>query len=259
MSRSLIRKTQLHPDINDLVGQYGSGYFTNSIFTVNMTGSQIISGVKTFRNLKIGPPESSLGQSIDITYYNNNFRLISNTTQNSTIIDSAIVRGSGDPGGNASFWAYRFNADPNNERVILQLNNADAYEDNGNYPNSFQFFDISVLGTGNEYFYLDSQSGVMRLTRRPTVNGTGVLLEGESVNFTNDRVWTTGISAGNSSYTIPYIRGAFSSTPTVLVTLDVTGSTVFNYNIKNRTTSQFTLLFPSNLTENITLNIRATV
>ena len=48
MSRSLIRKTQLHPDINDLVGQYGSGYFTNSIFTVNITGSQNISGSKNF-------------------------------------------------------------------------------------------------------------------------------------------------------------------------------------------------------------------
>ena len=89
-------------------------------------------------------------------------------------------------------------------------------------------------------------------------NNTNVRFSGQ-VSFTNDRIWTTGILSGNSSYTIPYIRGTFPSTPTVLVTLDVTGSTVFNYNIKNRTTGQFTLLFPSNLSENVTLNIRAMV
>jgi hypothetical protein len=48
MSRSLIRKTQLHPDINDLVGQYGSGYFISSELAVYITGNQIISGDKTF-------------------------------------------------------------------------------------------------------------------------------------------------------------------------------------------------------------------
>lgn len=89
-------------------------------------------------------------------------------------------------------------------------------------------------------------------------NNTNVRFSGQA-SFTNDRAWTTGISAGSNSYTIPYVRGAFSSPPIVLVTLDVTGSTVFNYNIKNRTTSEFTLLFPSNLTQNVTLNIQATV
>lgn len=62
MAKSLIRKNQLHPDINDLVGQYGSGYFTsinnliatgqvlqNQINTaVYITGNQTISGLKNF-------------------------------------------------------------------------------------------------------------------------------------------------------------------------------------------------------------------
>lgn len=48
MSKSLIRKNQLHPDINDLVGQYGSGYFSSNNSTVLITGNQTISGVKTF-------------------------------------------------------------------------------------------------------------------------------------------------------------------------------------------------------------------
>jgi hypothetical protein len=62
MSKSLIRKNQLHPDINDLVGQYGSGYFTsiNNLITtgqvlqnqlntaVYITGSQTVGGIKNF-------------------------------------------------------------------------------------------------------------------------------------------------------------------------------------------------------------------
>jgi len=53
MSRSLIRKNQLHPDITDLVGQYGSGYFASNAsvdLAVLTTGNQTISGNKTFRN-----------------------------------------------------------------------------------------------------------------------------------------------------------------------------------------------------------------
>jgi hypothetical protein len=158
----------------------------NNESLVVATGDQIIDGIKTIKNLRIGPTQSTFNQSIDINYFNNNFRLISNTAQNSSIIESAIVQGSGNPGGNDSFWAYRFNVDSN--AAILELNNPDAYGDGlGNYPNSFQYFDISVLGTGfNQYFYLDSRSGVMRLTRRPTVNGTGVLLQGEAAGSSLD-------------------------------------------------------------------------
>jgi hypothetical protein len=66
MSKSLIRKNQLHPDITDLVGQYGSGYFISISSsgdlinglekiisqdfesTVKITSDQTISGIKTF-------------------------------------------------------------------------------------------------------------------------------------------------------------------------------------------------------------------
>lgn len=48
MSRSLIRKNQLHPDIADLVGQYGSGFFQSKYETVLLTGNQTIDGVKNF-------------------------------------------------------------------------------------------------------------------------------------------------------------------------------------------------------------------
>jgi hypothetical protein len=48
MSKSLIRKNQLHPDIADLVGQYGSGFFISNDSAVFTTGDQTISGAKTF-------------------------------------------------------------------------------------------------------------------------------------------------------------------------------------------------------------------
>lgn len=62
MSKSLIRKNQLHPDISDLVGQYGSGFFVTSgdldnyQFTAELTGANVvyttgnqdISGIKNF-------------------------------------------------------------------------------------------------------------------------------------------------------------------------------------------------------------------
>jgi hypothetical protein len=48
MSRSLIRKNQLHPDISDLVGEYGSGYFISDEQVVYTSGDQTISGNKNF-------------------------------------------------------------------------------------------------------------------------------------------------------------------------------------------------------------------
>jgi len=59
MSKSLIRKNQLHPDISDLIGDYGSNFFVtpsqlnsgvNSIQSVYITGFQNVSGVKNFNN-----------------------------------------------------------------------------------------------------------------------------------------------------------------------------------------------------------------
>lgn len=48
MSRSLIRKNQLHPDIADLVGQYGSGFFQPRSKSVLITGNQTIDDIKNF-------------------------------------------------------------------------------------------------------------------------------------------------------------------------------------------------------------------
>jgi len=124
-----------------------------------------------------------------------------------------------------------------------------------------------------------SVSGVVYTTGNQTISGTKtfvsntVLYSGVNVNFntdtnvkfsgnvtfSNDRVWETGLVLGTNKYTIPYSGGSFSKVPKIFTNLDVTGSTVFNYNITGRTVNSFGLLFSTTLTENATLMIRATV
>jgi hypothetical protein len=55
MPKSLIRKNQLHPDIADLVSQYGTGIFASNdqliqsqLAFITITGNQTISGIKNF-------------------------------------------------------------------------------------------------------------------------------------------------------------------------------------------------------------------
>lgn len=45
MAQSLIRKNQLHPDIADLVHQYGSGYFVPMNSTIAVVLSSGVSGI----------------------------------------------------------------------------------------------------------------------------------------------------------------------------------------------------------------------
>jgi len=133
-----------------------------------------------------------------------------------------------------------------------------------------------INGTG---ILLSGDKSIVYTTGNQTISGTKtfvsntVLYSGVNVNFNtdtnvkfsgnvtfrNDRVWETGLVLGTNKYTIPYSGGSFSKVPKIFTNLDVTGSTVFNYNITGRTVNSFGLLFSTTLTENATLMIRATV
>jgi len=174
-----------------------TGTFSHEVTAPNLvynTGNQTISGVKTIKKLKIGPPPSVLDEAVDISYFNDSWRLTSNTTNNSEIIDSALTQGGLD------FWSWRFKNVVSNPNAVLSLNDPDAYvNEYGDPPNTFKYFDISVWGTGvGQYFYLDSRSGIMRLNKRPIVNGVAVLLSGDQ-----NLVYTTGNQTinGNKSFT----------------------------------------------------------
>lgn len=140
MARSLISKTQLSPNIVDLVGQYGSGFFVpirsgvaNVVFR---TGSQLISGVKIYNDLNI-------------------------------------------------------------------------------------------------------------------FSGGAIII--------NNRSWATGINMSStiSGYQINYSGGNFPTAPRVFTQLEITGSNIFNYNIRNRTVSGFEFFVSNPLNQSGTLNIMA--
>jgi len=77
MSKSLIRKNQLHPDISDLVGQYGSGFFVTSgqvsgISAGTAATSLSFSGDRTITRTSF-PYGENVGGSTVIEFLNNVF------------------------------------------------------------------------------------------------------------------------------------------------------------------------------------------
>jgi hypothetical protein len=198
MAKSLIRKNQLHPDINDLVGEYGSGYFIsiassgdiiNSLEqvvsgdfanTVRTTGSQIISGNKTF---------------IERPNINGTGVLLSGEIPR---LPDTIVYTTGDQtiSGNKTFSAQRY---------VFSGANVVFVDNTGIVSGSWEF---------------DS---------RPTVNGTGVLLSGEIPELPNTIVYTTG------DQTIGGVK-TFTNNITVFGDLSVSGTTIVNEVIDVTTT-----------------------
>jgi hypothetical protein len=90
-------------------------------------------------------------------------------------------------------------------------------------------------------------------------NNTNVKFSG-TVNFTNDRIWETGLIQGSTNYLITYSGGSFPRIPKVFTSLETTGTTtVYNYNITGRTADKFHILFNTALVQNATLMVRATL
>jgi len=122
-------------------------------------------------------------------------------------------------------------------------------------------------------------SGSWEFNSRPTVNGTGVLLSGETAQsqlpdtivyttgnqtisgnkiFINDRSWETGLLPSFNNYFIPYSGGNFDSKPQVQVTVEVTGNNIYLFNIQNRSISGFNINFSNPILESgVILNVRA--
>jgi hypothetical protein len=164
MSKSLIRKTQLHPDISDLVGEYGSGYFlsldvsgelVNNLSevisgdfenTVRITGNQTISGEKIFAT-KVG-----IGEAI------NEFGFVN--SDNGLQIENY-----------------------NNSKLIIGGIGTDALKTISFYDDGVERFKIfhDAGGTNFPSEEVILSGKIVNFTERPVVNGTGVLLSGEAV------------------------------------------------------------------------------
>jgi len=214
MSRSLIRKNQLHPDIADLVGQYGSGFFVSDANdqTVYISGNQTISGVKTFAtgifapNLVYNTGNQTISgiktfaTKIEIGDFSNDF---SNAIYVDDSTQSLVISGYQTTLRTLKLIA----ASPSYETSILFGPGADGltfqspnyifYDtrpkilDTGDFiSRAVALLDEVVLNTGDQTI-----SGVKTFASRPTVNGTGVLLSGEAVavaQLPNTIVYTTG-------------------------------------------------------------------
>lgn len=213
---------------------------------VYTTGDQIVSGIKKFSELNFQPENAGYG--------------------------TARIKSTATDGNTEGIGLFSLNN---------QIANFNEYEIN--LYKTTRFSQRPTLnGTGvllsGEAAQVDLSSTV-RITGNQTISGTktfvtnSLLYSGVNVNFdsntnvkfsgnvtfSNDRVWETGLVLGTNKYIIPYSGGSFSKVPKIFTNLDVTGSTVFNYNITGRTVNGFGLLFSTTLTENATLMIRATV
>jgi hypothetical protein len=174
MSKSLIRKNQLHPDIADLISGVGDNFFVtpqdlaqslinlqqglpidNIVYT---TGNQTISGVKSFTSRPIinGTGVLLQGEVVPSVVEN-----VVYTTGNQTI------------SGVKSFTSRPI---INGTGVLLQGEVVPSVVEN------------VVYTTGNQTI-----SGVKSFNSRPIINGTGVLLQGEVVpSVVENVVYTTG-------------------------------------------------------------------
>jgi hypothetical protein len=170
MSKSLIRKNQLHPDINDLVGQYGSGYFSSNNSTVFITGNQTIGGKKTFATgivspLGIGNPGDLSDAEIQLW---------------ETSSESYQSIGSVDGGFTFTRGGIEMGLEFNSEEIVLAKSPGIAYRFKSGYNGTVPI-DANVLHVtgGNETI-----SGVKTFANSGIFN-SGIDLRGSKlVNFT---------------------------------------------------------------------------
>jgi hypothetical protein len=127
MSKSLIRKNQLDPDISDLVGQYGSGYFYSKTLFVLVNESENFTISDEYNNKIILANSSSL--------INGQITISNSVGFNTSIVQigSAQVQITGD--------------------VSVIIN---SY--NNQYRTAGQFATISLLHTGNNGYLMYGNS-----------------------------------------------------------------------------------------------------
>jgi hypothetical protein len=168
MSRSLIRKNQLHPDITDLLGQ-----------AVLITGNQTISGVKTFATkIEIGDFSNDFSnaiyvddstQSLVISGYQTSLRTLKLIAASSNY-ETSILFGPGADGLTFQSPDYIFY----NTRPKIVNTGDFIYRD-------VALLDEVVLNTGNQTI-----SGVKTFANSGIFN-SGIDLRGSKlVNFTQD-------------------------------------------------------------------------
>ena len=167
MSRSLIRKTQLHPDVSDLVGQYGSGYFISNQAVVYQTGNQTISGLKTFVNQGIFNSGIDLRGSRlinftqDLVNVNSNFVISGNFNSDFVLANSSSqITGTIVSGNLTGFNASIIQIGIGNVLITGSGSNVIINSFGNRFRTSGQFAQINVLHTGNNGYIMYGNTAV---------------------------------------------------------------------------------------------------
>ena len=172
MSKSLIRKNQLHPDISDLVFEYGSNFFVlyddfinqvNLIQSsipvnfVNTTGNQTIDGIKNFTSrptfnglpILVQGEGSAIQTNTVFTTGNQTIGGIKNFTSRPTLNGIGLATTGEAGGGSTSFDGNRIITAgvPGFQGVTPGGNNVVTFLNNLFYP--FQQASISLNNFGN--------------------------------------------------------------------------------------------------------------
>ena len=173
MSKSLIRKNQLHPDIADLVSGYGDNFFITPaeldagiIAAVLISGNQTISGAKTFATGIVSP--LGIGNPGDVS--DAEIRLWETSSESYQSIKSV------DGGFTFTRGSNQINLEFNSEEISLSKLPGIAYRFKSGYEGTVPIDANVVHVTGGN----ETISGVKNFTSTPTVNNTGVLLSGQN-------------------------------------------------------------------------------
>lgn len=152
MSRSLIRKTQLHPDVSELISQYVGNQ------VVFVTGNQTISGVKTFVDSGIFNSGIDLqGARLinftqDIVNVNSNFLISGNLNSDFILANSSSqITGTIVSGNPIGFNVSIIQTGPvgGNIRITGSGSNVIVNSFNNRFRTAGPFAQINVLHTGN--------------------------------------------------------------------------------------------------------------
>ena len=234
MSRSLIRKNQLHPDIADLVGQYGSGFFVSDEQVVYISGNQTISGVKTFATGIFAP---------NLVYITGNqtiggYKLISGSTSTTILQVGGYSFVTPNPFlGDARFQASNPWLGASSSSLLNHVIGFDSA------PSQFNVSQVLTM-PGSSFL---NRHGAVLVTGNQTISGTKTfdIIEIRNTNYNYFIVSTT---LGNN-----YINLA-NSTSGITATLPSIASGR-NYIVKNLNTGTLTVTGSNSIDGNVNLKL----
>ena len=160
MSRSLIRKNQLHPDVSELISQYVGNQ------VVYVTGNQTISGIKTFSNTGVFTSGIDLRNSRlinhvpEIVNVNSNFTISGNLNSDVILASSnsqiTVTLISGNPLG---FHVSVIQVIGGYIRITGSGSDVRINSRNNQFRTANQFAQINIIHTGNNGYimYGDTQ------------------------------------------------------------------------------------------------------